>query len=136
MKKVVVPGYDVPIVLQGGLVNPDWYSVFKFIEGLQPLSDIPPEPPFTVDPVTPGSTSVSTQTLSKTAVGSPTGSVQSTFQYYPGTSSDIANNYATIYDVFNKQDSNTSSQNSSIAALNVRITALENKINEIITALS
>ena len=40
MRKVTVPGQNVPIVLAGGVVNPDWYPVFKFLEGLQPLSDI------------------------------------------------------------------------------------------------
>ncbi len=40
MRKVTVPGQNVPIVLSGGVVNPDWYPVFKFLEGLQPLSDI------------------------------------------------------------------------------------------------
>lgn len=134
--KIVLPGYDVPIVLQGGIINPEWYKIFKFVESLQPLSDIPPEPPFPVSPVTPGNTSVSTQTLSKSVVGSPTGSAQLTFQYFPNTSQVIADNYATIYDVFNKQDSNTSSQNTAISALNVRMTSIENKINEIIAALS
>jgi len=40
MRKATVPGINVPIIIQSGLVNPDWYQVFKFIEGLQPLSDI------------------------------------------------------------------------------------------------
>lgn len=40
MRKVTVPGQNVPIVLSGGVVNPDWYQVFKFLEWLQPLSDI------------------------------------------------------------------------------------------------
>lgn len=40
MRKVTVPGVNVPIVLQNGMINPDWYLVFKFLEGLQPLSDI------------------------------------------------------------------------------------------------
>lgn len=40
MRKTTVPGVNVPIVIQGGLINQDWYPVFKFIEGLQPLSDI------------------------------------------------------------------------------------------------
>ena len=40
MRKVTVPGQNVPIVSAGGVVNPDWYPVFKFLEGLQPLSDI------------------------------------------------------------------------------------------------
>jgi hypothetical protein len=26
--KIVLPGYDVPIVLQGGVVNPVWYEFF------------------------------------------------------------------------------------------------------------
>jgi hypothetical protein len=45
MRKVTVPGTNVPIVFAGGLINPDWYPVFKFLEGLQPLSDIVFPPP-------------------------------------------------------------------------------------------
>ena len=31
MKKIELPGFDVPFVLSNGLVNPDWYSKLKLI---------------------------------------------------------------------------------------------------------
>ncbi len=37
-RKVSIPGQDVPIQL-GSAINPDWYTVLKFLETLQPLSD-------------------------------------------------------------------------------------------------
>ena len=27
--KIVLPGYDVPLVLQGGVINPVWYEFFN-----------------------------------------------------------------------------------------------------------
>lgn len=39
-RKVSIPGIDVPFVLPGGLVNPDWQPVLQFLQTLQPLSDI------------------------------------------------------------------------------------------------
>lgn len=37
--KVTIPGVDVPWLI-GNNVNPDWYTVLKFLEKLNPLSDI------------------------------------------------------------------------------------------------
>lgn len=31
MKKIELPGFDVPFVLSNGLINPDWYSKLKLI---------------------------------------------------------------------------------------------------------
>lgn len=38
-RKVTIPGQNVPIQI-GGAINPDWYLVLKFLETLQPLSDV------------------------------------------------------------------------------------------------
>lgn len=38
-RKVTIPGQNVPIQI-GNAVNPDWYMVLKFLETLQPLSDV------------------------------------------------------------------------------------------------
>jgi len=38
-RKVTIPGQNVPIQI-GGAVNPDWYEKLKFLETLQPLSDV------------------------------------------------------------------------------------------------
>lgn len=38
-RKVTIPGQNVPIQL-GSSINPDWYLVLKFLETLQPLSDV------------------------------------------------------------------------------------------------
>lgn len=31
MKKIELPGYDVPLILPGGAVNPFWYEKLKLI---------------------------------------------------------------------------------------------------------
>lgn len=38
-RKVTIPGQNVPIQI-GGAINPDWYEKLKFLETLQPLSDV------------------------------------------------------------------------------------------------
>jgi hypothetical protein len=38
--KVILPGQNVPISMDGGPVNPVWYEKLRFLEKLQPLSDI------------------------------------------------------------------------------------------------
>lgn len=38
-RKVTIPGQNVPIQI-GNSVNPDWYLVLKYLETLQPLSDV------------------------------------------------------------------------------------------------
>ena len=38
VRKITIPGQNVPIQI-GGVVNPDWYEKFKFLELLNPLSD-------------------------------------------------------------------------------------------------
>lgn len=38
-RKVTIPGQNVPIQI-GSAINPDWYMVLKFLETLQPLSDV------------------------------------------------------------------------------------------------
>lgn len=38
-RKVTIPGQNVPIQI-GSAINPDWYLVLKFLETLQPLSDV------------------------------------------------------------------------------------------------
>jgi len=38
-RKVTIPGQNVPIQI-GTSINPDWYMVLKFLETLQPLSDV------------------------------------------------------------------------------------------------
>lgn len=40
MTKITIPGQNEPISLGGGPVNPNWYQKLKFLEQLQPLSDI------------------------------------------------------------------------------------------------
>lgn len=38
VRKITIPGQNVPIQING-VVNPDWYEKFKFLELLGPLSD-------------------------------------------------------------------------------------------------
>ena len=38
-RKVTIPGQNVPMQI-GNSINPDWYLVLKFLETLQPLSDV------------------------------------------------------------------------------------------------
>lgn len=40
VRKVSIPGQDVPVSIGGGPVDPNWYLVFKFLETLNPLSDV------------------------------------------------------------------------------------------------
>ena len=40
MTKITIPGQTVPISMDGGPVNPVWYEKLKYLEKLQPLSDI------------------------------------------------------------------------------------------------
>lgn len=38
LRQITIPGQNVPIQING-VVNPDWYEKFKFLELLNPLSD-------------------------------------------------------------------------------------------------
>jgi hypothetical protein len=38
-RKVTIPGQNVPIQI-GTSINPDWYDKLKYLESLQPLSDV------------------------------------------------------------------------------------------------
>ena len=40
VRKITIPGQNVPLSIGGGPVNPDWYLVLKYLETLQPLSDV------------------------------------------------------------------------------------------------
>jgi len=55
--KIILPGQNEPISIGGGPVNPTWYEKLKFLEKLQPLSDIvfpAPPTPTTIDGAGPG----------------------------------------------------------------------------------
>jgi hypothetical protein len=45
LTKIIIPGQNVPITDGGDPINPTWYEKLKFLEKLQPLSDIVFPPP-------------------------------------------------------------------------------------------
>ena len=94
------------------------------------------ETPFDVDPVTPGSTSVVVTNRTVTdAANVGTGSDNGIL----GAGAAIQTYYdsfTTIKNVLNTFNTNLTNLKTAVDALNVRVTALENKDNEIITALT
>lgn len=47
--KIVLPGYDVPLVLQGGAINPVWYEFFNNLikRGVLDMPDVDNTTPIT-----------------------------------------------------------------------------------------
>lgn len=133
MKKVTVPGVNVPLVGSGGLLNPDWYLVFKFIESLQPLSDIPA--PVLPGPITPGNTPVSVTPRSVSLSQSGTGSVTNVLGWVSPNNQSLYDSFATLQSIITSLSTNDSNAKTAIDDLNSRVTALENKINALIAAL-
>lgn len=136
-RKVTIPGQNVPFLLPSGMINPDWYIVLKFLETLQPLSDIPA--PSLPAPLTPGNTTVSvTAHALTTNITSPSPVVQTQLVFsgvsFPNQTQ--SNDWATVADVNNKADANESALATAVGSLNTRVIAAENKINDLITALS
>lgn len=88
-----------------------------------------------VDPITPGDTTVTitNRTISDSANSAP-GS-DSSIIGYAGDVASLYNSFTTIKNALNSYSANHTNEKAAIDALNARVTALENKIDEIITAL-
>lgn len=94
--------------------------------------------PFTVQSLTPGNTSlsVSTRTISDSA-NSGTGVDGATVGYNLGNAlQSLYDSFTTIKNSLNTLSANDTATQAAVAALNTRVTALEEKINEAIAALS
>lgn len=137
MGRVTVPGQNVPIILSSGQMNPDWYPVFKFLETLQPLSDID-NPSFTETGLTPGNTTV---TVTSRTVNDSLNGVAGTD---PGTNpiglgnsggTTVNDSFTRLANILNAQYTNDANLATAIGALNTRTTDLENKINDIVSDL-
>jgi hypothetical protein len=133
-RKVTIPGQNVPVQI-GNAVNPDWYEKFKFLETLSPLTDIPAL--VLPSPLVPGSTSATVTTAALTDTSVPLGTPANTINF--GAAPSIAqqqNNWATVVAYVNSIKTDLINAQTAVSGLNSRVTALENKINDLITALS
>ena len=94
------------------------------------------ETPFDVDPITPGNTTatVTSRTVTDSANAGP--GVDSGILGWSGVTQTLYDSFTTIEAVLNTFNTNQANLNAAIAALNARVTALEEKTDEIITALS
>ena len=134
--KVTIPAQSEPISIGGGPVNPVWYDKFKYLERLQPLSEIPAVvlPP----PLTPGNTTVAVTLGAITDGGNVApGNIQAYIGYgTPTVLQSLYDSFTTIASQFNKTRTDLLAAQTAEAALNARVTTLENKVNDLISALS
>ena len=134
-RKVTIPGQSVSVDLNAtGGVRPEWYEKLKFLETLQPLTDIV-NPTFSVTTLTPGNTttSITNRTVSFDnggLGGSDTGVLG------VGTASNPQqNSWVTTGSIIGQFSANHTAHKNASDALNARVTALENKINAVINDL-
>lgn len=133
-----LPNLDVPIQNAAGSMTQAWFEYFQslqsFVNGLAVTG-----PSFAVLPLTPGSTAYTPTTgVAKTStVTGFTVNVQ-TFLMYTATltTQQMADNFTTIADALTKSATNDTAIQTAVAALNTRITALENKENAVISDLT
>lgn len=134
MTKITLPTIQQPLVDSTGRCNVIWFEKFKFLEGLQPLSDVPAIVP--PSSLTPGNTTVSVtnRTVSDTLnIGT---GVDASVIGYASTAQSLYDSFTTIKNVVNSFNTNHTNSKNAIDALNTRVTALENKVNAIISSLS
>lgn len=139
MARFTIPGQNVPIQLANGQMNPDWYPVFKFIETLQPLSDID-NPSFDEAPLTPGSTSATVTSRTVTDGNNSTAGVDAgtdpiAIGYKATDSQTWFDSFTIIKNILNAQYTNDANLDAAVDALNTRTTDLENKLNDVISDL-
>jgi hypothetical protein len=135
---VRMPPVGQRVIEDNGQMNDKWRDFFRYIESLQPLDEIV-NPSFTVTALTPGSTAYSPTTgVSKTftVLGAFTPVIQAALTYGTGvTAQNLVDDFATIADALTKAATNHTSIQTAVSALNTRVTALENKENEVISDL-
>lgn len=133
-RKVTIPGQNVPIQINNA-INPDWYLVLKYLETLSPLTDIPSL--VLPAPIVPGSTSSTVTTATLADISVPLGTPANTINF--GATPSIAqqqNNWATVVAYVTSIRTDLLNDQMAVSGLNSRVTALENKINDLIAALS
>lgn len=133
VRKITIPGQNVPIQV-GNSVNPDWYEKLKFLETLSPLTDIPAIVP--PSPVTPGDTPVTITNRTVTDASNQNPGVDTGVLGFGALSQTLYDSFTTIEAVLNSFNTNHTNEKAAIDALNTRLTALENKVNAIIAAIS
>jgi len=134
MTKVTLPTIQQPLVDSTGRCNVIWFEKLKFLEGLQPLSDVPAIVP--PPPITPGNTTVSVTNRSVADTLNIGTGVDASLIGYASTVQSLYDSFTTIKNVINSFNTNHTNSKNAIDALNTRVTALENKVNAIISALS
>lgn len=135
-RKVTIPAANEPVVLSNGTMNPNWYLFFKFIETLQPLSDIE-NPSFTVPQITVGNTttSITNRIVNDSGNGSLVGSNSGVLGV--GTTANPQQNaWTTTTTVINNFNDNHTAHKNAADALNTRMRAAEAKLNAIISDLA
>lgn len=134
--KITIPGQNEPISLGGTPINPNWYlPIQQTINTLNGLSTLTGSisGSFTVTPITPGNTTASITApaiIDATGTGVVTNQVSAT-----GLVAAIKNDMATIAAYINFAMTNGNNQHAAIVDLNSRVTALENKIDAVISDL-
>lgn len=131
------PPIDVPAVdPTTGCWVPVQFDRQKRLDALQPLSDIPAEPSFSVTAVTVGNTttSITNRTVTDAGNGGLTGTDTSILGV--GTSPNPQQNgWTTLMNVVNSFNTNHINHKNAADALNTRVRALETKLNAIIADL-
>ena len=136
--KVNIPGQNEPISLGGGPVNPNWYPALKSLEKLSSITDSI-SGSFAITQITPGSTSVSVTTPAiSDGVNNGTGVVHNDIGYNStaGTLQSLYDSFTSIAFYINKIRTDLTADQTAVLALNSRVTALENKVDEIINDLA
>jgi hypothetical protein len=136
--KITIPGQNEPISLGGGPVNPTWYPALKSLEKLSSITDSI-SGSFAIAQITPGSTSVSVTTPAISDGGNNgTGVVHNDIGYNStsGTLQSLYDSFTSIAFYINKIRTDLTADQTAVSALNSRVTALENKVDEIITDLA
>lgn len=129
---ISLPGQGVPVDLPGQ-VNPTWYERFKDI--VDSINAGPPaDPSFTEAPLTPGSTSASTSARTIDATLNASSGTDNGHVGYT-TIANLYDSFEVIKNCLNALYTNTTNLDTAVDALNTRITALENKLNDVIADL-
>lgn len=113
-----------------------WLEKLKFLEQLQPLSDIAPSASFGVAALTPGTTSVSVTLAAITDNSDAAGTAQTYLRHNTNPLwFQLRDNIATLVVYLNAARTDLLASQTAVGALNTRVTALENKINAVIADL-
>lgn len=134
-RKVTIPAANEPVIMSDGSMNPNWYLFFKFIETLQPLSDIE-NPAFTVPAITVGNTTTAVTNRSVSVDNGGLTGVDTGVLGVGTVSNPQQNGWTTLMNVVNAYSTNHTNHKNAADALNTRMRAAETKLNAIIADLA